>query len=281
MGFLLGACVSGEGSIGPRELEPLTLDAWCAAQPADRCVEALTFLHGTPEQEGCVVAVVDPERPFSELCAPPPPLLADEPVTTIPTPEQIAAMERQQAAEEAAHRLFVEEELPRLDERIAATLARTHPTGEVTVGLVLSEPMTVPDMEALMAELGGEWVSAWRTDYVCLPGYDGLPMPEARRFAYRNGVERAATARQAAEESDEPLVAHHIPYNAWAHMEQAARAIREPGVLVEAVEGRLPIVALPNLDAQPDVRTVRIAFTPEQAGDLSDPPVPDCELPVS
>ena len=115
--------------------------------------------------EGCVVAVVDSERPFSELCAPPPPpVLADVPVTTIPTPELIAAMERQQPADEAAHRLFVEEELPRLDKRITATLARTHPTGEVTVGLVFREPMTVPDMEALMAELGGEWVSAWRTD---------------------------------------------------------------------------------------------------------------------
>ncbi len=54
-------------------------------------------------------------------------------------------------------------------------------------------------------------------------------MPEVGRFADRNGVERAATARQAAEENDEPLVAHHIPYNAWAHMEQAALAIRRAG----------------------------------------------------
>ncbi|MBA3360529.1 MAG: hypothetical protein H0T94_03495 [Acidimicrobiia bacterium] len=52
-------------------------------------------------------------------------------------------------------------------------------------------------------------------------------------------------------------------------------------MLAEAVEARLPIVTLPNLDAQPEVRTVRIALTPEQAGDLSDPPVPDCELPGS
>jgi len=51
VGLVLGACISGVASIGPSEHDPLTLDAWCAAQPADRCVEALTFLHGTPEQE--------------------------------------------------------------------------------------------------------------------------------------------------------------------------------------------------------------------------------------
>jgi hypothetical protein len=60
-------------------------------------------------------------------------------------------------------------------------------------------------------------------------------------------------------------------------MEQAAQAIREPGVLVEAVEVLVPVETLAILDNDSEIRTVRIAATPEEAGDLTDPPVPGCE----
>jgi hypothetical protein len=60
-------------------------------------------------------------------------------------------------------------------------------------------------------------------------------------------------------------------------MEHAAQAIREPGVLVEAVEVLLPVERLSGLEVEPKVRKVRIAATPEEAGDLTDPPVPGCE----
>lgn len=72
----------------------------------------------------------------------------DEPVTTIPTSDQTAEMELGHAAYEERRRVFIEEELPLLDSRISETLTRTHPTGKLTVGLVLAELRTVPDMEA-------------------------------------------------------------------------------------------------------------------------------------
>ncbi len=76
-----------------------------------------------------------------------------------------------------------------LDARIVEILRRTHPTSEVTVGLVFANPLTLPDMEALVEGLGGAWVSAWRTDYVCSPVIAG--QTQASRFAFRDGVDRA------------------------------------------------------------------------------------------
>jgi hypothetical protein len=60
-------------------------------------------------------------------------------------------------------------------------------------------------------------------------------------------------------------------------LEHAALAIREPGVLVEAVEVLLPVERLAGLDLESKVRTVRIAVTPEEAGDLTDPAMPVCD----
>ena len=275
LGLVLAGCGSGVGTIGSQGSETVTLETWCAGESPDRCVEALTFLHGLPEQEACVLALTDRTRPISELCqlstAEPPGV----PETTIPTPDQVADIAREQAAFQERRRVFLEEELPLLDARIAETLRRTHPTGEVTVGLVFAVPLTLPDMEALSERLGGVWVSAWRTDYVCIPAIAG--QTRASRFAFRDGAERAAAARQAADESEEPLTGRHIFEAAWAGMEHAARAIRDPGVMVEAVEVQIAIERLSILDGEPEIRTVRIAATPEEAGDLTNQPVPDCD----
>ena len=256
------------GSIRSQDSEPLTLEDWCGGQLADRCVEALIFLHWLPEQEACVVTVTDPITPLFELCRASSPEPIGAPVTTDPTPDQIAEEERERRA-------FLEEELPLLDARIAEMLLRTHPSDELTVGLVFANPLSIPDMEAFTEELGGTWVSAWRTDYVCGPALTGQPQPS--RFAFRDGVERAAAARRAADESQEPLTGRFLLEAAWAGMEHADRAIREPGVLVEAVELLLPVESLAILDNDSEIRTVRIAATPEEAGDLTEPPVPDCE----
>ena len=266
---VLGLTLTGCGSTGSQDSEPLTLEAWCGGQVADRCVEALTFLHWLPEQEECVVAVTDPTTSLFQLCQPLSPEPIGGPVTTIPTPGQIADAERER-------RVFIEVELPLLDARIAELIGRTHPNDQLTVGLVFVEPLTVPDMEAFTEELDGLWVSAWRTDYVCGSGMlAGQPQPS--RFAFRDGVERAAAARAAADRSQEPLTGRFLLEAAWAGMEHAAQAIREPGVLVEAVEVLLPVERLSGLEVEPKVRKVRIAATPEEAGDLTDPPVPGCE----
>jgi hypothetical protein len=266
--LIVALLLTGCSSIGSQDSEPLTLEAWCAEQLADRCVEALTFLHWLPEQEACVVAITDPTTPLLELCQGPSPEPIGGPVTTTPTPDQIADVDRER-------RVFIEEELPLLDARIAEILLRTHPTDELSAGLVFAEPLTVPDMEAVIEGLGGIWVSAWRIDYVCGPGLAGQPQPS--RFAYRDGVERAAAARRAADQSQEPLTGRFIFEAAWAGMEHAARAVREPGVLVEAVEVLVPVERLSEIEVEPKVRTVRIASTPEEAGDLTDPAVPVCD----
>ena len=262
--LLVGLLLTGCGSIGSQDSKPLTLEAWCAEQLPDRCVEALTFLQSLPEQEACVVAVADPTTPLFELCNRPEPVGA--PVTTDPTPALIAEDERER-------RVFLEE-LPLLDARIMEIIGRTHPTDELTVGLVFAEPLTVADMEAFIEELGGTWISAWRTDYVCGPALTGQPQPS--RFAFRDGVERAAAAQRAADESQEPLTGRFLLEATWAGMEHAAQAIREPGVRVEAVEALLPVQVLSSLEGLPEIRTVRIAATPEEAADLTDPPVPGC-----
>jgi hypothetical protein len=265
LALLVGLLLTGCG-IGSQDRASLTLEDWCTGQPVDRCVEALTFLHWLPEQEPCVVAITDPTTSLFELCSRPEPTGA--PVTTNPTPAQIDEEERER-------RIFIEEELPLLDARIAEVIGRTHPTDLLTIGLVLSEPLTVPDMEAFIERLGGIWVSAWRTDYVCGPALAGQSQPS--RFAFRDGVERAAALRRAADQSQEPLTGRFLLDAAWAGMEHAAQAIREPGVLVEAVEALIPVQRLSDLHGLPEIRTVRIAATPEEAEDLTDPPVPGCE----
>jgi hypothetical protein len=266
--LVAGLTLTGCSSIAAQDTQPLTLEAWCGGQLADRCAEALVFLHWLPEQEACVVAVTDPTTSLFELCQASSPEPIGAPVTTHPTPDQIAE-------EELERRVFLEEELPLLDARIAETLLRTHPTDELTVGLVFAEPLTLPDMEAFIEDLGGIWVSTWRTDYVCGP--ESVGPNQASRFAFRDGVERASAARQAADQSQVPVTGRFLLEAAWAGMEHAAQAIREPGVLVEAVEALLPVEQLPRLEGEPKVRTVRIAVTPEEAGDLTDPPVPACE----
>ena len=45
----------------------------------------------------------------------------------------------------------------------------------------------------------------------------------------------------------------------------------------QSVATLIPVETLSTLHDEPEIRTVRIAATPEEAGDLTNPPVPDCE----
>ncbi len=250
------ACVASEPP-------PSTLNEWCAGQVADRCVEAVVMLHDTPTQEACILAS-RPDLPLWDQCG-----LMPEPsntATTIPPPGVDPA--------EAELRRFIEEELPQLDARIVNVLTAANPTTPVSVGIVLDHPLELEPMEAFLAELGGTWVSAWRTDFICLPDFSGQPGPD--RFAYRDGVERAAAARKAADESQTPITGRFILEAMWERMELAAIAIREPGVMVEAMQAAIPVPALSDLEDHPLVSQVRIAVTPDVAGDLSQPPPVDC-----
>ncbi|MDP3984784.1 MAG: hypothetical protein Q8Q52_07275 [Acidimicrobiia bacterium] len=247
----------------PTARAPVTLEEWCATQAADRCVEAVVLLHDAPSQESCVLASL-PDRPLFDQCGPIP--NPNNTATTVPPPGADPA--------DSQSRLFIEEDLPMLDAHIVEVLAAAGPPGDVTVGIVLAQPMSVSDMEDFVANLGGTWVSAWRTDLVCFLGPGGDPRPD--RFAYRDGVERAAAARRAADQGDAPATGHMFLEEVWDRMEQAARAMREPGVTVEAIEVALPVEALAKLEDQAFVKTVRIALNPDEAGDLSEPAPIDC-----
>jgi hypothetical protein len=175
---------------------------------------------------------------------------------------------------EAALRHFIEVELPPLDAQILTVLSAADPPGPVTVGIVLANPIDVGGVEDFTQELGGSWVAAWRTDFVCLPGFAGQLEPD--RFAYRDGVERAAAARKAADESQTPITGRFILEAMWDRMEQAAIAIREPGVTIEALQAAIPVPALSDLENHRLVSQVRIAVTPDVAGDLTQPPPVEC-----
>lgn len=254
-----------ETSIGSLDLE-----TWCAEQTAGRCVEGLAYLDLNPGQETCVFTAPASDRAFWELCAEPQP--ATEPVTTIPTPES----EAQRLADEAAFREEMERRLPVLDAQAAELLASTHPNDMVEVGLVFAEPLSLTAAEQTVAGYGADLIAAWRTDYVCLPGWEELPLPRASRFAYLDGVERAARLQQEMDNSTTPVTGRHIPMNSFAVMAQEAQALREPGVLLEAVQVEVPIARVDDLTSDPAVSRVRLVGFPTEWVDFSDLPLPEC-----
>ncbi len=64
--------------------------------------------------------------------------------------------------------------------------------------------------------------------------------------------------------------------NAFAHMEQEARALREPGVLLEALQAEVPVASIAALAEDPAVARVRLADFPNETLDLGEPSIPDC-----
>ncbi len=247
------------------------LETWCATQTPDRCVEGLVYLDANPGRASCVFTVTDDTQRFWELCD------ASgeegEPVTTIPTGQT----EAERLAAERAYRDEVTRRLPALDEQAVALLTAAHPDGTFTGGLLFVDPLALSDVEQLAAGQGAVLISAWRTDYLCFPGIEDWPVDTASRFAYLDGVERARQLREEMENSTTPVTGGHIPLDAFAVMEQEAVALREPGVLIEAVQARLPVGSLASLRDDPHVARLRLADFPVEWLDLSDPPVPTCE----
>jgi len=277
--FVLGACApdgSGTG-FGANPTAPSTsttlvdLETWCASQTPDRCVEGLVYLDWNPGRERCVFTAAEDSTRFWDLCdtAEPDGL---EPVTTIPTEES----EAERLAAEQDFEGEMARRLPVLDRRAIELLTAVHPGGIVTAGLVLGDPLDLPAVEKMTSVEGMVLIAVWRTDYVCLPGLESFPTSQASRFAYLDGVEQARQLREEMENSATPVTGAHIPLNAFAVMEQEAVALREPGVLLEAVQARVPISSLEMLRNDPRIENVRLADFPTEWFDLPDLPVPDC-----
>ena len=270
LALILMGCAPGGESLGSRD-DWTPLEGWCATQTVDRCVEGFYLLYSQPGQESCVFSSNLEEPLFVQCLEPPAVTDPATPLTTIPTPESIEDDERR-AAELRTQFLA---DLPSLEVQLSELLARAHPDGRVSMSLVPVEPLPLADADGLVAELGGDFEIAWRTDYVCLLG-EGLPM-DATRTAYRDGVERAARLRREAAESEEPLAGFFFVSDSWARMEQAARALQEPGVLIEALTASIPVSSLDAAHSRADLRAVWIGVTDTGLLNLSDPPQPVCE----
>jgi hypothetical protein len=273
----LGGCApDGEVANTGNRPDPSTstaavdLETWCASRTPDRCVEGLVYLDWNPGSEDCVFTVADDTQRFWELCDES--VQEGEPVTTIPTEQS----EAERLSAEQDYRDEVSSRLPALDERATALLTAAHPDGTVTAGLLFVDPIALADVEQLAAGQGVVLVSAWRTDYLCFSGIDDWPVDTASRFAYLDGVDRARQLRQEMENSATPVTGAHIPLDGFAVMEQEAVALREPGVLIEAVQAGVPVGSLESLRNDPHVAKIRLADFPVEWLDLSDPPVPTC-----
>lgn len=265
--LLLAACAPEGSTLGVTDptRAPVTLESWCAAQTAGRCLEGFVFLDGDPARLDCVVGAPD-DQAIADLCAggESDPL---EPVTTIPAPDQ----------EEGLDRAELEQRLWLQDRRAVDLLSQTHPDDAIDAGVILVEAVELGEAERLVARSGGTLIAAWRTDYVCLPGWEGMPFETASRFAYLDGVERADRLRREMENSTTPVTGAHIPLNAFAIMEQEAVALREPGVLLEALQVSIPAASLGRFDEDDRVARVRIVDFPVDGIDLGEIAVPNCD----
>ncbi len=256
----------------PSTSAPLVdLDTWCATQTPDRCVEGLVYLDWNPGRESCVFATEDDTQRFWELCDQS--VSEGEPGTTIPTQRSEDDLLAAQRKYESEVRL----RLPALDERAIAVLSAAHPDRAVTAGLLFTSPLDLSAVEQLAALHSAVLISAWRTDYVCFAGISDWPIDTPSRFAYFDGVERARQSREEMENSTTPVTGGQMPLNAFAVMEQEAVALRESGVLIEAVQAEVPVGSLESLRNEPMVAGLRLADYPIEWLDLSEPPVPTCE----
>ena len=228
-------------------------------------------LDWNPGRESCVFTVADDTQRFWELCDVS--AKEGESATTIPTEQS----EAERLAAEQDSRDEVSKRLPALDEQAIALLTAVHPDGTVTAGLLFVDPMGLSEVEQLAAEQDVVPISAWRPDYLCFPGIDDWPIDTASRFAYVDGVDRARRLREEMENSATPVTGAHIPLDGFAVMEQEAVALREPGVLIEAVQAGVPVGSLESLQCDPHVARLRLVDFPVEWLDLSDPPVPTCE----
>jgi hypothetical protein len=259
-------------STNPSTSAPLVdLETWCATQTPDRCVEGLVYLDWNPGRESCVFTTEDGTQRFWELCDQS--VSEGEPGTTIPTQQS----EDDLLAAQQRHEREVRRRLPALDERAIALLRAAHPDGAVTAGLLFASPLDLSAAEQLAARHSAVLISAWRTDYVCLAGISDWPIDTPSRFAYFDGVERARQSREEMENSTTPVTGGHIPLNAFAVMEQEAVALRESGVLIEAVQAEVPVGSLESLRNDPTVAGLRLADFPIEWLDLSESHVPTCE----
>ena len=230
---------------------PATLEEWCSEQMPDRCVEAVLVLEGAAELEDCILTSL-PDRPLASQCQSTPPNTN----TTIPRPGELTAAR----------------DLDGIETRVAELLTEARPQGDLTVGVVFAQDLSVTQVEDLLASFDAIWISAWRSDYACL-----MVGGEARasRFAFPDGVERAAAARVAADAGGTAITGRFLLEAIWEEMEEAARALRSPGVLIEAVQTGIPLETLPELTRHELVKVTRLALDPESAGDLREAKLPD------
>jgi hypothetical protein len=152
--------------------------------------------------------------------------------------------------------------------------AREQVEGCTVLGLVFGEPLPLAETLAVAADLGGDAIAVYRTDYVCVPSVDfmpaGDPEPEPSRFAYVTAEAIAERRIEAVHSSlAPPITGWHISQDYWDHWAAEWHAAQLEGVRFEAVAVYLPDTAREDAAGHPQVTAVEIV--PWRRTDTIDP----------
>ncbi len=242
------------------------LVAWCRTVDPDFCILGLGALAEDAGRRDCVFSSRD--MPGLLDC-----VTASSGAVTTTT--QLGSDEEPTEEQILAWRLAAEAEIERV-------LPLAHPGYLAAAGLVLAEPMTLPDAVAVADRLGLRASGAWLAAPVCVDGYAALGMgesPVSVRFAYLDGEAEVDRREAALTAGGAVITGRHLFDTAAAALIQASEAAQQPGVLVEAVSVLVVPGSAARLAADDQVRAVRILpRSPHGAlapGDLSAQP-PAC-----
>ncbi len=233
--WLLGLSVLAGACATPAVVGSVTIDEWCRATSPEEC-----FLAASAVASGLDPICLANGPTYQEVvdgCSDDQP-----PVTTIPGPAPSTTGYDLEAIEAA----------------VETALISSHPDGRFIVVLQLPERVSMREASALAASIAGELVAVWRTDEVCVTGF-GAEGTQPSRFAYVDGVSRAAKERAAAEAASTPITGRHIVEALWDRMAEEAEALLEPGVALAAVAVDVRIGDIPAIRADSRFAAVNLA----------------------
>ena len=160
----------------------------------------------------------------------------------------------------------------------AGPIARDDPSG-VVAGLVLKEPISLDEARSLGAELGGDLIALYRTDYACVQPITGGMLdwePEPSRFTYVD-ASKIRERRVAAVEAglSPPITGWLIAESYWEHWEDQRTRAKEPRVRFEAMAIYLPEDALAAAGTDTRFRAAEViphsrtdSLSPDYPGEL-------------
>ncbi len=215
---------------------PATFSEWCASVSAQDCIEMAREVAWGTVDPVCVMRTASADE--ASAC-----FGRGTTETTVPTGTVIAVSPPRDSQ--------------LIDQAVEDTVLAAHPEAIVDVGVVFAPDVPLETARQLAHRFGTEVMAVWRADQVCVPAWGGFPGTEPSRFAWVDGVERAAAERKAAAEGRTVVTGHHIAESAWSRMEEEASAL-VPGTQLVAMAIHLPVAQLTDLRQDERVTRTRI-----------------------